>query len=433
MAASAGGGLGALGWSVVAVGAAAAGGAALYVTGVFAPDEVEQAAPAPQEQVAVATPETQPEPVEVEPQPVVEPAPEPVAEAEPETATEAVAEAEVSEPEALAETEQAETPAQVTELAALAPEPAPEPEPQKTEPVPAEAAPGGDAFTLAAPTFDLVRVEADGTAVIAGAGTEGSRVSVFLDGVTQDVFEVPPGGQFVSFLSLGSSDAPRVLTMQAELGQEIVTAADSIILAPSPRAPEPETAVAAAEPEVAEEPSLTATQTEEAPRQAPAETVAEVTPEPEPQPEQKSEPQPGPVVVNAPASETPARIATAELPAESAQQDLEEQVATAPTEPVAVQQEQTGEQARHLKNRLRKQSQPRKNPLLKQQRRIPKKSPGTRSRKQLARQQPNRPWNLPPNPLRKRKPIRRSWPRRQPILPSRLPLRFCVRGLTGSS
>jgi nucleoid-associated protein YgaU len=298
---------------VVAAGAAAAGGVALYVTGVIGTDSQERSEPAPQEQaaperVAVATPEpvTTPEPQPAaEPEAVEEPAAEP-AEAEavaaaPEAPAEGAGQvadpveqtgdAPVEEAEPVAEAAGEGAPAgtaEQTETAALAPaatpapaEPAPEtaadPAAKPAEPA---AEPEPAAIVLAAPTFDVVRVEPDGTTVIAGTGTEGSRVTLFLDGVTQDAFDILPGGQFVSFLSLGSSNAPRVLTMQAALDGETVQSEDSIILAPSPR---PETEVAGAgtsEAPEAPQPAETAATDAAGPAET-AQAVADTAPEPE--------------------------------------------------------------------------------------------------------------------------------------------------------
>ncbi|MBE1282492.1 MAG: LysM peptidoglycan-binding domain-containing protein [Rhodobacteraceae bacterium] len=277
-----GGGLGALGWSAVVAGVAIAGGAILYVSGALDSNAPEQANQAPQEQIAEpeAAPEKAATPTETEaPVVVQEPAPEPealptedVAEAEPEPEVVATEEAEEepAAPEKLAEeaepevavaeedTPKEETPKvdpaaqsatvpENTETATVTPETeSVEAEPKVEEE--AAAAPAvdpapeaGEAAALAAPSFDVVRVEPDGTTVIAGSGTEGSRVNVLMDGVMQDSFDVSPGGQFVSFLSLGVSDTARVLTLQAVLGGESVQSEDSIIIAPIEQAePEPE-------------------------------------------------------------------------------------------------------------------------------------------------------------------------------------------------
>ncbi|MDK3020521.1 LysM peptidoglycan-binding domain-containing protein [Pseudodonghicola flavimaris] len=96
---------------------------------------------------------------------------------------------------------------------------------------PAPTAEPADA-TMAPPRFDLVRVEADGTAVIAGQALPQSRVTLLLDGVEQDGLTVGPEGEFVHFLTLPPSEAPRVLRLKAVLGEAEVFSDDEIILAP---------------------------------------------------------------------------------------------------------------------------------------------------------------------------------------------------------
>lgn len=114
------------------------------------------------------------------------------------------------------------------------------------------AAPQPAAPHLAPPRFDLVRVEADGTAVIAGQATPASVVTLLLDDAEQERFTVAPGGDFVSFLTLPPGDAPRVLTLRAELGGETALSEDQIILAPMPAAA-PVAPLAQAEPAPADE------------------------------------------------------------------------------------------------------------------------------------------------------------------------------------
>lgn len=98
---------------------------------------------------------------------------------------------------------------------------------------------------LAAPRFDLVRVDPDGTAVIAGSGQAGSRVTLFLDDVEQDSAEIDSAGKFALFLALEASDQPRLMTMQARLGDQVAWSEDQIILAPTPTpTPTPEPRVA---------------------------------------------------------------------------------------------------------------------------------------------------------------------------------------------
>ena len=326
---------------MVAVGAAAVGGAALYVTGAFGPEPADPVASSPQEQVAdpVATPSPQPAAEAPKPEPEAQEA-TPVATAEPAT------------PEPEAAPEPAAEAQDEVETAALAPEPAPQTTPEATEAVPeapaakpapepeteteeqaetpAEPAPEVETVTLAAPSFDVVRVEPDGTTVIAGSATEGSRVTVFVDGVSQDSFDILPGGQFVSFLSISVSDAPRVLTLQAQLDQQVMASADSIILAPSPRAPEPETAIASAAPEPVAEPVTQEVETaavQEEPTPAPATQTAAA-------PEEEAET--APAKVETPVAEAPVKTTTEQ----STPKAKPEQVASAPAEPVAAPKEQ---------------------------------------------------------------------------------------------
>ena len=60
-------------------------------------------------------------------------------------------------------------------------------------------------------TFDIVRVEPDGTAVIAGRAEPGVGLNVLVDGELVEAAVVGDDGGFVSFLSLGRSDVPRVV------------------------------------------------------------------------------------------------------------------------------------------------------------------------------------------------------------------------------
>lgn len=179
------------GWGLGAaagIAVVAAGAAVLYYTGVFTPASVR----APQEVIAPPAPQAT----------GATPAPEVTA----------------AKPDA-------------------APTSASDPAPAST---PVAAAPG-----MSAPRFDLVRVEADGTAVIAGRAAAGAQVILLLDGVEQQSQTAGDDGAFVSFLSLAPSEAPRVLTLRAVLGEESLLSEDQIILAPQP-------ATAASQPTVTE-------------------------------------------------------------------------------------------------------------------------------------------------------------------------------------
>ncbi len=205
----------------------AAGAGALYLAGVFGP------APTPTpvvETPAVAAPDPAPaEEAATDAATASEPAvPEDSAEAPPEPQPIDNAASEGTEARPQEETtETAPEPLPVDQVAPEGPETAsPQPEP---------AAP-----PLAAPSFDLVRVEPDGTTVIAGRAAPASTVTVLLDETELDSFTVAGNGEFVSFLDLPPSTAPRVMMLRAALDGQRVLSEDQIILAPTRAMPAPE-------------------------------------------------------------------------------------------------------------------------------------------------------------------------------------------------
>ena len=133
-----------------------------------------------------------------------------------------------------------------------------------------EAADAGDAGAVAAevpaapapvpPSFDLVRVERDGAALVAGKAAPSSMLSLRVTGA--EIALVPADGQgnFVAMFNLAPSNAPRVLSLVMRLadGTE-VPAEGSVVIAPTVApaavaAGEAEAAVAEA-PVVAEAPA----------------------------------------------------------------------------------------------------------------------------------------------------------------------------------
>jgi len=219
---AAGGGLSATGWIIGAGIAAAIGIGGLYFTGVLTPTPVTDpdtapetaTAPSGDQGQATAPAEATDEPVPVQTDPKSEEG----------TATQDVA---------------ADTAATQAD-------------PQASEATGVEPAAEGDADVatpaLVAPKFDVVRVDPDGNTVVAGTGTAGASVTIYLDGTEQASTVVDRAGAFVSLLSLPPSNGPRVLTMVATLNGEEHAAEDQIILAPNPvAAPEPDTQIAAAE------------------------------------------------------------------------------------------------------------------------------------------------------------------------------------------
>jgi nucleoid-associated protein YgaU len=130
-------------------------------------------------------------------------------------------------PEANAEANAAEAPAQTadepTEEAAQTPEITPAAE---------EAAPIA-AVALQAPSFDVVRVDAEGNAVVAGRGEAQQPIAVLLDGTEVARSETDASGAFVSLFSIDSSDQARVVSLLLGSGAAAVPSDETVILAPA--------------------------------------------------------------------------------------------------------------------------------------------------------------------------------------------------------
>lgn len=117
-----------------------------------------------------------------------------------------------------------EKPQKVEQEAALAAEP----------PAAAEDPAGkAEVFVLQAPELDLVRVDSDGAAVIAGRAQAGVRVFVLLDGKVLTELEVPPGGEFVSLADIAPSSEARVVSLRAEHDGQRSASEATFILAPA--------------------------------------------------------------------------------------------------------------------------------------------------------------------------------------------------------
>ncbi|MEL6167727.1 MAG: LysM peptidoglycan-binding domain-containing protein [Pseudomonadota bacterium] len=223
-------------------------GVTLWLFGTGASDDVAEAPDTPEvvepEQVAATEPSVTAE----EPSPVLAPASDPeVPEAIEETA-------DAPESDALPDAESATAPAEPPAVPLATPA-APEP-----------------------PSFDIVRVEPDGSALVAGRAEPGTTVQIELDGLAVATVEADATGGFVSMTDLGVSTEGRVLSLSSadDEGSAPVASRQSVFLAPvePPAAPEPE-------PELAEAP-------EAAPVEPEAET-AEVPEEPAPAPLSETE------------------------------------------------------------------------------------------------------------------------------------------------
>ncbi|MFY0680299.1 MAG: LysM peptidoglycan-binding domain-containing protein [Thalassovita sp.] len=316
---------------VGAAGAAVALGTALYGLGVF--DETPEATD-PQPAVQAALPAAQPAP-EVTPPAAQTPA-EPAA---------------VDAPK-----DPVEPPKEVAAPVEPAPEPAPEPTPvevatpETAEPAPAapaaepgvktaEVAEPAPAISLPdAPTFDIVRIEPDGTSLIAGTATAGGEVDILLDEAVLEVAVPGADGKFVSFVTVEPSQQPRLMALVLRIGDHQVRSSDQVIIAPAP------IVVAEAEPAVTNTPepapvAVEAPKTEAVavadpePVAAPAPAV-EPAPEPEEKVEEAVEPTPAPAVSE---PETKTAEAVVEVEPEKTAPDVVATAEPAPdTEPAPV-------------------------------------------------------------------------------------------------
>lgn len=84
-----------------------------------------------------------------------------------------------------------------------------------------------------APRVDVVRVDPDGSTVIAGTAMPGSKVMILLDNAELAAVQAGADGAFVSLLDLPLAAKPRVLSLLSEAGGVAVESDDQIILAPS--------------------------------------------------------------------------------------------------------------------------------------------------------------------------------------------------------
>lgn len=123
-------------------------------------------------------------------------------------------------------------------------EAAAEPAPEVKAEDPAAAAPEPVAAPVP-PSFDVVRVEPDGSATVAGSAAADASVSLRVDGAEVANVKADGQGKFAALFTLAASDAPRLLSLVMVLadGTE-VAAPDTVALAPTKPVE-----VAAAEPE----------------------------------------------------------------------------------------------------------------------------------------------------------------------------------------
>ncbi len=113
----------------------------------------------------------------------------------------------------------------------------------------AEATDADDAPPVVAPSFDLVRAEADGQLLVAGTAAPGHDLRLLVDGEEAATGAADASGAFVLFASLNVVDRPRVLDLVSVGPDGTEQRADeSVILAP-PSIPVPDLVAEVPEPE----------------------------------------------------------------------------------------------------------------------------------------------------------------------------------------
>jgi len=101
---------------------------------------------------------------------------------------------------------------------------------EPTAAIPAPAAPSSRP-----PSFDVVRVDGDGRALVAGRAEAGSSVAVLVEGEEAGRADAGPDGSFAAFFDIAPADAPRSLALRMELPDgRTVPAEATAILAPLP-------------------------------------------------------------------------------------------------------------------------------------------------------------------------------------------------------
>lgn len=142
--------------------------------------------------------------------------------------------------------------------------PTPEaPETATPSPIPITPPPAREVAAQPAPLsegakIDVVRVETDGSALVAGSAPPGATVVILLDGVETAPARADSAGKFVTFLVLGAGREPRLLSARVEMpdGRRI-DGTETVVIAPA--------ALAAAAPDSAGEAALAPVEPETTP------------------------------------------------------------------------------------------------------------------------------------------------------------------------
>ena len=116
-----------------------------------------------------------------------------------------------------AEPAASETPAAETPVpGATAPAPAAPVAATTSAEAPAESAPA-EAVEPVQPSFDTVRVDADGATLVAGRAGAGARIAILVDGAETAAAEADAAGAFAALFTLPPSEKPRVMRLESVL------------------------------------------------------------------------------------------------------------------------------------------------------------------------------------------------------------------------
>jgi len=162
-----------------------------------------------------------------------------------------------SEPPAPAAETAGTTEQAATEAAPAVTEAAPAPTeaaPAVTEaaPAPTDAAPAVTEATPAetpaavSPSFDVMRLDPDGAAVVAGQVASGAKVSILVDGAEVATAAADDTGKFVAMFDLPAADAGRLMTMVATLSDGTKVESDASVALAATTAPAADAATQAA-------------------------------------------------------------------------------------------------------------------------------------------------------------------------------------------
>ncbi len=106
----------------------------------------------------------------------------------------------------------------------------------------------------APPRFDIVRVDADGNALIAGRAAPGSLIAFLLDGIVFAEEDADQAGNFVAITIIPLTDAPQSLSIRMSTSDDLVVHSEQTVII-APAATSEPVVVAEAAPQASDEPS----------------------------------------------------------------------------------------------------------------------------------------------------------------------------------